>query len=114
MSFFIKNGFIDDNLLVCHKCDNPKCINPEHLFLGTYSENMNDCKAKGRLVVSIGREFKKGDYPKNTQFSLDEAIEIKKKILNRGLKSLIQISKELEIPYQYAKDISCGRILKDR
>lgn len=39
---------------ICHHCDNPRCVNPDHLFIGTYYENMADMKRKGRSRHPIG------------------------------------------------------------
>lgn len=48
VAYQIINGAILDGLHVLHKCDNPGCINPDHLFTGTHQDNMNDKTRKGR------------------------------------------------------------------
>lgn len=47
---------------VCHKCDNSKCFNPKHLFLGTRSENMKDCVRKGRHYSPFRHYSYRGGY----------------------------------------------------
>jgi hypothetical protein len=50
VAYLLTRGEIPDNLCACHHCDNPPCVNPEHIFLGTRQDNNADAIRKGRLL----------------------------------------------------------------
>jgi predicted transcriptional regulator len=56
MAYFLHYGINPKSNHVCHHCDNPSCVNPSHLFLGTHRDNMQDMVAKNRNVAHSGED----------------------------------------------------------
>lgn len=59
VSYELHKGKIPKGAFVCHTCDNPKCVNPKHLFLSTPKGNAEDCKRKGRTLTGIKNPSRK-------------------------------------------------------
>lgn len=54
VSYALEHGDVPDEMVVCHRCDNPPCCNPDHLFLGSKQDNYDDMKNKGRDYKASG------------------------------------------------------------
>jgi hypothetical protein len=100
MSWILVYGEIPEGLCVLHKCDNPPCCNPTHLFLGTICDNNRDRACKGRNNISYG------ELHHNAKLSNNDVILIDK-YLNEN-KTPIEIAKLFGVSYGTIYDIKKG------
>lgn len=93
------NGEIPEGMLVCHRCDNARCVNPEHLFLGTVQDNNRDMYSKGRHIFGVTS-------PKS-KLNDEKVREIRRKYI-RGVRGYHRLGREYGVSYDTISKIIKG------
>ena len=103
LSWMLWNGPIPDGMCICHKCDNPSCVNPDHLFLGSHKDNMQDMFSKER------RKSVKGENHGLAKLTNTQAETIKDLVLAYGM-SGSEASRIYGLPRNRAHYIVKGKL----
>jgi hypothetical protein len=90
--------------LVLHHCDNPICVNPDHLYVGTYADNVRDMMERGRNVPPVGE--------KNGQAKITEEIAAQIVAMYKNGMKPAKIAKMLGLGYYTVQNITRGRTWK--
>ena len=121
-SYIAANGPITGRLQVCHRCDNPCCVRPEHLFLGTPKQNIHDAIVKGRRPGTVvdGRVVtpvkRTGGTFKNWQLAVmtPETVRLLRETYKEGGHTKAALAKQFGISDSTVFDIVTGRRWPER
>ena len=111
VSYELFYGEIPKGLFVCHTCDNPKCVNPDHLWLGTNNDNVQDMIRKGRKHIPTS-ESVSGEKNPNSRLKLKQVQEIKF-FIKEGNKTLKEIADLYSVTGTLIWRIKDGRAWKE-
>jgi hypothetical protein len=114
VAYELGHGHPPGDKYVCHACDNPGCVNPAHLWLGTHSENMADARAKGRSLPPplVNWRKRRESKPHHWQALTEaDAREIKRR-LESGAETQRAIGADYGVTRSAIKEIKYGRTWK--
>jgi hypothetical protein len=96
LSYEIHFGKIPKGMVICHRCDQPSCVNPRHLFIGTHKDNVYDCINKKRNVTPPIHTGKNNHHTKLTE---TKVIEIRKSYASGKINSY-ELAKKYNVTRQ--------------
>jgi len=97
----LHNGEIPEGLHVLHKCDNPPCVNPNHLFLGTVKDNLQDASKKGKFY------HRKGEGNGHTKVSESDVKKIREAFKSKS-RTQVQLASEFGLTQGHVSSIIRG------
>lgn len=98
---------LEEGCVVMHLCDNPACVNPEHLREGTQKENMQDCKDKGRMHKATGPRAPRRPYINKINQRYNERL----KAVLEADGSDLQVAKKLGLNLHWVKKARAGKLV---
>lgn len=101
-AWLLSHGAIPGDMQVCHRCDNPRCVNPEHLFLGTQSTNQLDAVRKRRSAA-----IRRGEAHPSAKVSDEQIKEIRKRY--RPRQNSRQLAAEYGVSQSLINHIAAGK-----
>lgn len=115
VSYELFIGEIPDGLFVCHSCDTPACVNPDHLWIGSHADNTRDKMKKGRHVSAVGEKHwsrtqsekvPRGEEHSNSKLTETQVLKIREKYAT-GKYSHRGLGKEFDVD-----SATIGRIIR--
>lgn len=108
VAFELTHGHIPPGLEICHRCDNPPCVNPAHLFCGSHADNMRDMKTKGRQSRGA-RPYRDGH--RNAKLNADSVREIRS--LHQQGMSFVELGRRYGVSGDQASNVVKRRSWRD-
>ncbi len=121
VSYALNVGPITEGLSVLHRCDNPQCVRPDHLFLGTQRDNIQDAARKGRTARgdrSFARlhpeRLQRGEQRPNAKLTLAIATEIRARLINAPVGTAAALARTYGVSPAIICGIRKGKLWKTR